>query len=451
MKRTLIISSIVAALGGLLFGFDTAVISGTTDWLQTFFDLSPFELGFTVSSALIGTIIGAMFIGPLADRFGRRYILFVLAILYFVSALGAGLAHNWHTFLIFRFIGGLGVGGASVVSPMYIAEISPAKYRGRLVAVAQLNIVFGILLAYMSNYIISTMNLGDWECRWMLLVQALPAVVFFALLFFTPRSPRWLIANSFVDEARGVLEKVGTDSGNIEKEIEDIKASIKTESQKKREPLFIKKYRKLIFLAITIAAFNQLSGINAILYYAPNIFTLAGFGKGSALMGSMGVGAVMFIFTIAAMAVMDSMGRKKIMIIGSIGYIVSLGAITWAFYTNPDPEHFSDAGGMVVLVGLLLFVAAHGFGQGSVIWVYLSEIFPNKVRGRGQSLGTTTHWLFAATTSWTFPLMTKYSTSGMFLFFTLCMVAQLFWAIFIMPETKNISLEEMQEKLGVTD
>jgi sugar porter (SP) family MFS transporter len=449
MKRTLILSSIVAALGGFLFGFDTAVISGTTDWLKQIFELSSLELGFTVASALIGTIIGAMFIGPFTDKYGRRYILFILAVFYFVSALGSGLAWSWHSFIIFRFIGGLAVGGASVVSPMYIAEISPAKFRGRLVAVAQLNIVFGIMIAYFTNFIIAGMNLGDIEWRWMLIIETVPAAFFFLFLFATPRSPRWLIAKNLVGEARTVLEKCGTDSGDIEKEIIDIQNSLSSDKQKKREPLFIKKYKKPILLAIAIAAFNQLSGINAILYYAPSIFTMAGFGKGSALLSSMGVGGVMFIFTIAALLVMDSMGRKKIMIIGSIGYIISLGAIAWTFLSN-DADNFSKEGGITVLIGLLVFVAAHGFGQGSVIWVYLSEIFPNKVRGRGQSLGTSVHWILAATTSWTFPFLTEISGGYTFVVFTFFMILQLIWVLAVMPETKGISLEEMEEKLGIT-
>jgi hypothetical protein len=279
-------------------------------------------------------------------------------------------------------------------------------------------------------------------------LEKISADQFFVFLFATPRSPRWLIANNIVNEARIVLEKCGTDSGDIEKEIIDIQKSLTSDKQKKREPLFVKKYKKPILLAIAIAAFNQLSGINAILYYAPHIFTMAGFEKGSALLSSMGVGGVMFIFTIAAMAVMDSMGRKKIMIIGSIGYIISLGSIAWAFLTN-NPENFSEQGSTIVLIGLLVFVAAHGFGQGSVIWVYLSEIFPNKVRGRGQSLGTSIHWILAATTSWTFPFLTEISGGYTFVVFTFFMVLQLIWVLTVMPETKGISLEEMEKKLGI--
>ena len=323
MKRTLVLSSVVAALGGLLFGFDTAVISGTTSWLSSTFDLSKFELGFTVASALIGTIIGALVIGKLSDRYGRRYVLFILAVLYFISALGSGFAWDWYSFLIFRLIGGLGVGGASVVSPMYIAEISPAKIRGKMVAVAQLNVVLGMLLAYLSNYTINSLELGAVEWRWMFGVEAVPAALFFIFLFTTPRSPRWLVTNNLVDEAKTVLDKCGTDSGNVADEIKNIQLSLDLQHHSIKEPFFTKKYRTPIMLAVLLALFNQLSGINAVLYYAPDIFSMVGFGTGAALLNSMGIGGVFFIFTIAAMAVIDKMGRKKIMIVGSIGYIIS--------------------------------------------------------------------------------------------------------------------------------
>ena len=447
MKRTLISSAIVAALGGLLFGFDTAVISGTTTWLSTTFDLSKFELGFTVASALIGTIIGALVIGKLSDRYGRRYVLFILALLYFISALGSGFAWDWYSFLIFRLIGGLGVGGASVVSPMYIAEISPAKIRGKMVAVAQLNVVLGMLLAYLSNYTINSLELGAVEWRWMFGVEAVPAALFFIFLFTTPRSPRWLVTNNLVDEAKTVLDKCGTDSGNVDDEIKNIQLSLDLQHHSIKEPFFTKKYRTPIMLAVLLALFNQLSGINAVLYYAPDIFSMVGFGTGAALLNSMGIGGVFFIFTIAAMAVIDKMGRKKIMIVGSIGYIISLSTIAWAFLKYGD--NFSEAGSMIVLISVFLFVASHAFGQGSVIWVYLSEIFPNRVRGRGQSLGTTTHWIAAAVISWTFPLIAEVSGGYTFAFYAFCMVLQLLWVIFKMIETKGISLEEIQKQLGI--
>lgn len=447
MKKTLLFASVVAALGGLLFGFDTAVISGTTSWLTTEFNLTKFELGFTVASALIGTIIGALAIGKLSDKYGRRYVLFVLALLYLISALGSAIAWDWHSFIFFRLVGGIGVGGASVVSPMYIAEISPAKLRGRLVAIAQLNIVLGMLLAYLSNYLISSMELGALEWRWMFGVEALPAFVFFMFLFTTPRSPRWLIAQNLISEAKKVLQKCGTDSGNIDLEVKVIQESLALQNHLVKEPFFTKKYRTPIMLAVLLALFNQLSGINAVLYYAPDIFNMAGFGKSAALLNSMGVGGVFFVFTVAAMAVIDRIGRKKLMIIGSIGYIISLSTIAWAFFTYGT--NFTQTGSMVVLGSIFLFIASHAFGQGAVIWVYLSEIFPNRVRGRGQSLGTATHWIAAAAISWTFPLIAEVSGGYTFAFYALCMVLQLLWVVFSMLETKGISLEEIQKKLNI--
>ena len=447
MKKTLLISTFVAALGGLLFGFDTAVISGTTQMLKGVFELTSFQLGFTVASALIGTIIGAIFIGRPADKYGRRSVLFLLAILYFVSAIGSASANDWYSFLIFRFIGGIGVGGASVVSPMYIAEISPAKLRGRLVAVAQLNVVFGMLLAYFSNYIIAGLELGLVEWRWMFGVEAVPAALFFILLFANPRSPRWLISKEKIEEARLVLSKCGSDSGNIEDEIIQIQKSLDLSHHSTKEPLFIKKYRVPIMLAFAIAIFNQLSGVNAVLYYAPHIFKMAGFGKSSSLLNSMVIGGMFFIFTIAAMAVIDKMGRKKIMLIGSIGYIVSLGILAWAFFTYGT--EFTENGSYIVLGSLLLFAASHAFGQGSVIWVYISEIFPNRVRAKGQSLGSTTHWVAAALISWSFPLIAEISGGYAFAFYAVCMVAQLIWVVTVMRETKGISLEDIQKQMGI--
>lgn len=444
MKKTLIISTIVAALGGLLFGFDTAVISGTTSWLSLEFGLSSFELGFTVASALIGTIVGALYFGKLSDIYGRRYILFILAFLYFISAIGSSVSLNWYSFIIFRFIGGLAVGGASVVSPMYIAEVSPAKYRGRLVAVSQLNIVFGMLLAYFSNYIISGFDLGSVEWRWMFGVEAIPALLFFILLFTTPRSPRWLIAKGFIKEAEEVLSKCGSDYGNTSQEIIEITNSLDIEKDSLNEKFFTSKYKIPIMLAITLALFNQFSGINAVLYYAPEIFSMAGFGKNASLLNSMGIGGVFFVFTIAAMALIDRIGRKKLLIYGSIGYIISLTVISWAFfYYGKD---FTSFGSNIVVISILVFSASHSFGQGAVIWVYLSEIFPNRVRARGQSLGSVTHWVAAAVISWTFPLIAEISGGYTFAFYALCMLAQLIWVIYYIRETKGLSLEEIQKQ-----
>lgn len=441
MKPALLGASIVAALGGLLFGFDTAVISGTTAWLKSVYGLNDFWLGFTVSSALIGTIIGSIGVGRPADALGRKGILFILAVFYFLTAVGCALAWNWWSFVFFRFLGGLAVGGASVVSPMYIAEISPARYRGRLVAITQFNIVLGILLAYLSNYIISGMQLGANECRWMFGVQAFPAVVFFLLLFLTPQSPRWLLAKRRVEEARTVLERCGTDTGSVDAAIKEIQNSLDLEHHTLHEPLFRSKYRRPILLAVAIAMFNQLSGINALIYYTAHIFTMAGYGATDALLQSVMIGFTNLIFTIAAMIVIDHFGRRKLMLVGSIGYILSLSTAAYSFYTG--------AGGELLLAGLVVFIAAHAFGQGAVIWVFISEVFPNRIRARGQALGSFTHWVMAAAISWTFPMIAAVSGWMTFAFYALCMVGQLFWVLSVMPETKGISLEQIQKDLGI--
>ncbi len=441
LSRTLLRSAIVAGLGGLLFGFDTAVISGTTDWLRKEFILSEFTLGFTVASALMGTIIGALVAGKPADVVGRRAVLFVLAILFFISAIGCALAWNWEMFIIFRFIGGLGVGGASVLSPLYIAEISPAKYRGRLVAIMQFNIVLGILLAYLSNYIIGSLSLGENECRWMFGVMAVPAAAFYLLLFLTPQSPRWLMAKERVEEARSVLQMCCGEAGDVEEEIEEIQTSLDLQHHRLEEPLFCLKYRKPILLAVAIAAFNQLSGINALIYYTAHIFQMAGYGTTDALLQSVIIGFTNLVFTMAAMAVIDNFGRRNLMLIGSIGYIISLSAAAYSFYT--------ETGGKMLLASLIVFIASHAFGQGAVIWVFIGEIFPNRVRARGQALGSFTHWLMAALISWTFPIIAAQSGGHAFAFYALCCVGQLIWVVIYMPETKGISLEKIQQKFGI--
>ncbi|HOX57955.1 MAG TPA: sugar porter family MFS transporter [Candidatus Paceibacterota bacterium] len=437
----LLTSAIVAALGGLLFGFDTAVISGTTDWLKSQFTLTDFSLGFTVSSALVGTIIGSVVVGKPADALGRRGVLFLLAILFFVSAIGCALAWDWWSFMLFRFLGGLAVGGASVVSPMYIAEISPAQFRGRLVAITQFNIVLGILLAYLSNYIIGSLYPGPNECRWMFGVMAAPSALFFCLLFITPQSPRWLIARGRDAEARAVFEKCGTDLGNVEEEIKEIQASLDLQHHRLEEPFFCRKYLKPILLAVAIAAFNQLSGINALIYYTAHIFKMAGAGAESALLQSVIIGVTNLVFTMAALAVIDHFGRRRLMLVGSFGYILSLSAAAYAFYTN--------TGGKLLLISLLVFIASHAFGQGAVIWVFISEIFPNRVRARGQALGSFTHWIMAAAISWTFPIIAAKSGGHTFAFYAVCMVGQLLWVWFLMPETKGVSLEQIQKRLGI--
>ena len=441
LSPTLLRSAVVAGLGGLLFGFDTAVISGTTEWLRREFILNDFMLGFTVASALIGTIIGSIAVGKPADTVGRRGVLYVLAVLFIVSSIGCGMAWTWGMFIAFRFIGGLAVGGASVVSPLYIAEISPAAYRGRLVAITQLNIVVGILLAYLSNYIIGSLHIGANECRWMFGVMAVPSTVFFLLLFLTPQSPRWLVAKGRVEEGRMVLQLCGTDAGNVEEEIRDIQASLDLTHHTLEERFYQAKYRKPIMLAVAIAAFNQLSGINALIYYTAFIFKMAGYGATDALLQSVIIGFTNLIFTIAAMAILDQFGRRNLMLIGSIGYILSLSAAAYSFY--------SGTGGKMLLGSLIVFIASHAFGQGAVIWVFIGEVFPNRVRARGQALGSFTHWVMAALISWTFPIIAAQSGGHAFAFYAVCCVGQLLWVIFIMPETKGISLEKIQMKLGI--
>ncbi len=447
-------SSLVAALGGLLFGFDTAVISGTIDGLQSQFDLTPTGKGFAVASALIGTVIGSIAVGRPTDRFGRRATMFALAALYFVSAVGCALAWDLNSLLVFRLIGGLGVGGASVVSPMYIAEISPARIRGRLVALAQFNIVFGVLLAYLSNYVVAQLHTGGFEWRIMFGVEAIPAAAYFVLLFGVPRSPRWLVAQTRVEEARAVLHLVGTDEGTtVDGEITAIQDSLASERDALKEPFFQRKYSKPIFLAVAIAMFNQLSGINAILYYAPDIFKAAGLGKDAALLNSVGIGFVNLLVTMLALAVIDNFGRRRLMIVGSIGYIVSLGAVAWAFYTQgttgPDGRGFTSTGSTTVLIGLIVFIGAHAFGQGAVIWVFISEIFPNSVRARGQALGTFTHWIMAAVISQTFPMIAEAAGGHVFAFYAICMIGQLIWVLTLMPETKGVPLEQIERTLGI--
>jgi len=402
---------------------DCAVISGAEQTLQKLFHPAAglsetaqrFWHGFLVASALIGTIIGSVAVGKPADRLGRRATMFVLALLYLVSAVGSAFAWDWYSFVIARFIGGLAVGGASVVSPMYIAEISPARVRGRLVALAQFNIVFGILLAFLSNFLIGSLGLDKEALEWRLMfgVEAIPAAVYFALLFVTPRSPRWLVAMGREDEARAVLQRVGTDVASVGEELEEIRRSLARERDSLREPFFQAKYLKPILLAFAIAAFNQLSGINAILYYSKRIFETAGFGASASLLASVGLGTVNLIFTMMALAVIDLAGRKKLMLFGSIGYIISLSATAAAFYSQSQlvqneagemVRQISSTGGWIVLASLIVFIASHAFGQGAVIWVFISEVFPNQVRARGQALGSFTHWAFNAAISWTFPV-----------------------------------------------
>jgi sugar porter (SP) family MFS transporter len=440
-QRTVLFSTLVAALGGLLFGFDTAVISGTTESLQGVFALDEFWLGFAVASALIGTIIGAFAVGRPTERWGRKRILIVLAVLYFVSAVGSALAQTLAIFVAFRFIGGLAVGAASVVAPMYIAEISPARLRGRLVAVNQLNVVFGILLAFLSNYLIAQVAADGVAWRWMFGVEAFPAAAFFVLLFLIPESPRWLVKQGRVGEGRAVLMRVG--EADVERELAEIEASLQTGEGRSGAALFQRRYARPILLAWTVAMFNQLSGINALMYYAPRIFQSAGAAADEALLQSVAVGGTNLVFTLLALTVIDRFGRRPLLMIGGLGAAAAL-ALTAAGFYSPGTA------GPLVLIGLLGFIAFHAIGQGAVIWVFISEIFPNRIRGKGQALGSFTHWFMAAAISWTFPVMAQASGGHAFAFFSAMMLLQFFFAWKIMPETKGVSLEELEVRLGVS-
>jgi len=438
LNGNLMKSTIVAGLGGLLFGFDTAVISGTTGNLTAVYHLSARLLGVTVSAALIGTIIGSMCAGIPGDKFGRRDSLRVMAVLYVVSALGCAFAWNWDAMVFFRFLGGLGIGGSSVLGPMYIAEIAPANWRGRLVGVFQFNVVGGILVAYLSNFLIGMMGFDiDKEWRWMLGVAAVPAALFFVLLFTIPRSPRWLVKRQRIEQAREVLREIGDE--HYEEDLREIVASIDAEHGRADEPLFSRKYAFPIFLAVTIGFFNQLSGINAILYYLNDIFAFAGFSKISGDLQAVIVGLTNLIFTVIAMSIIDQIGRKKLLLIGAVGTAACLAGVAAIFATNRHQQLL-----LWLLVG---FIACFAFSQGSVIWVYISEVFPNRVRAKGQSLGTLSHWLMNAAISFAFPSLAAWSRSIPFMFFAAMMVLQFFVVLFVYPETKGITLEEMQKKL----
>jgi sugar porter (SP) family MFS transporter len=438
LNSYLLRSTVVAALGGLLFGFDTAVIAGTTHALTQTFHLSPAALGFTVSAALWGTILGSILAGIPGDAFGRRDSLRILAVLYLISALGCATAWSWSSLVFFRFIGGLGIGGSSVLGPMYIAEVSPAKWRGRLVGLFQFNIVFGILLAYLSNYLVGTMQFAAAEWRWKLGVSAIPALLFLIMLFGIPRSPRWLVKKQRIAEARDVLRMTG--EKNFEQELHEIVVSIDAEHAAS-DALFTRKYAFPIFLAVSIGMFNQLSGINAILYYLNDIFAYAGFSKVSSDLQAVAIGATNLIFTMLAMAVIDRIGRKTLLLIGSVGTAACLAGVAAIFLTRQHQD---------LLVWLLIgYIAFFAFSQGAVIWVFLSEVFPNRVRAKGQSLGSFSHWAMNAIISLTFPLMAQASGGYPFVFFAAMMVLQFLVVLIFYPETKGLSLEEMQRKLGI--
>ncbi len=424
--------SISAALGGFLFGFDTAVISGAEQTLQKLWNSTPAQHGLTVSIALIGTVIGSLIGGIPADKYGRKKTLYLVAILYLVSALGSSLAFDWYSFLIFRFIGGMGVGISSVVAPMYISEISPANNRGRLVALFQFNIVLGILISYLSNFLITGSFAEDW--RWMLGVEALPAVLFLISIFTIPESPRWLITKkNNIGAARPTLELIA--EGNVEVLIAHIQSATSDVSSSFNR-LFSGSFKRPVTLAILIAMFNQLSGINAIIYYAPRVFEMAGLGTESALLSSAGIGLVNLISTMIGLTLIDKYGRKSLMFVGSLGLIAALALASEAF--------FSERTGIAVPVYLFMFIAFFAFSQGAVIWVFISEIFPNSVRARGQALGSFTHWIMAAIIAYIFPYFAQTFGGGTtFAFFAVMMVLQLLFVMKMMPETKGKSLEEL--------
>jgi sugar porter (SP) family MFS transporter len=440
MNANLLKSTVVAALGGLLFGFDTAVISGATGALTNTYSLTPAMLGFTVASALWGTVLGSILAGAPADRYGRRAALQALAVLYVISAAGCAFAWNWYALIAFRCIGGLAIGGSSVIGPMYIAEIAPAAKRGRLVGFFQFNIVSGILLAYFSNYLLGLAGFGADEWRWKLGVAGFPAALFLAALFTIPQSPRWLVRNGQAAQAREVFARIG--DPDPDGEVRDIVESIAAEQRQHSEPLFCRAHRLPIYLAISIGVFNQLTGINAILYYLNDIFERAGFNKVSSDLQAVAIGGTNLLFTIVAMSVIDRLGRKKLLLTGAAGTGACLAGVAVIFSMGSHEN---------LLVWLLVgFIAFFAFSQGAVIWVYLSEVFPNLVRAKGQSLGSFTHWIMNALISAVFPVVAAWSKPAPFAFFAAMMALQFVVVLFTYPETKGITLEAMQKKLVST-
>jgi sugar porter (SP) family MFS transporter len=441
LNPQLLRSAGVAALGSFLFGFDTAVISGATEALRLAYGLSAQMLGLTVASALLGTIVGSIAVGPPAEAYGRRPVLRALAVLYVVSALGCGFAWNWSALVFFRFVGGLAIGGSSVAAPMYIAEIAPAEVRGRLVALSQLNIVVGILVAYLSNSIVELLMGGPESVAWrvMLGAPALPAAIFYLLILGVPESPRWLMRQRRADEAEAVLVRVGCAAPKAL--VAEIAESLRRETVAADEPFFTRKYRTPILLAVMVATFNQLSGINALIYYTADIFAMAGAGRASALWQSVTIGLTNLVFTVLAMTVIDRVGRKRLLLVGSLGLAACLFVAAYAF------EY--EIGGALLLASLIGYIAFFAFSQGAVIWVYLAEIFPNRVRARGQALGSFTHWVWAAAVSWTFPVVAESSGGLPFAVFGAMMLLQFVMVLVFLPETKGVSLEQIQRRLGI--
>jgi sugar porter (SP) family MFS transporter len=433
MKATL-----TGALGGLLFGFDTVVISGAIDALVKLYGLSPQGKGWTVAIALIGTVVGSFGAGVVGQKLGGRETLRITAVLYVVSAVGSALAWNWPALMVFRFIGGLGIGASSVLGPVYIAELAPAKWRGRLVGAFQFNVVFGILVAYTSNYVIRTMHLGAAEWRWQVGVAAVPAIGFLALLFGIPRSPRWSASKDRIDEALAVLKLMG--EPDPEGELADIRAALQQEHATAHEPVFQWKYRYPLFLAITIGAFNQLAGINAILYYLPSIFASAGFTQISGDKQAIAIGFTNLIFTMVGMSMIDKLGRKTLLLVGAAGTASCLAAVSWLFTSHSHP-------GALVWI-FVTYIAFFALSQGAVIWVYIGEVFPNAVRSKGQGVGNASHWIMNTIIALEFPvLVVSLGRSAPFTFFAAMTAVQFVVVLFVYPETKGQTLEALQRKL----
>jgi SP family arabinose:H+ symporter-like MFS transporter len=426
--------SITAALAGFLFGFDTVVISGADKKLQELWHTSDvFHGSVVMAMALWGTVIGAIFGGIPTNEIGRKKTLIWIGVLFLVSAIGSALANDPYTFAFFRFLGGLGIGASTIAAPAYVSEIAPAKDRGRLVSLYQFNIVLGILMAFLSNYLLRDVGENAW--RWMIGVMAFPSFFYMIIVFAIPESPRWLLSKSRTEDAKKVLQQINPDA-KIEELIAEL--HIGEDSHSKGETIFLKKYRFPLILAFLIALFNQLSGINAFLYYAPRIFAEAGLEESAALMSSIGIGLTNLVFTLFGVFLIDVLGRKVLMYIGSIGYIISLGLVSLAFFLKWE--------GMAVPVFLFMFIASHAIGQGAVIWVFISEIFPNHLRASGQAFGSSTHWVLAAIIPSMVPFLFSTIGAGMvFLIFALMMVFQLLFVMFLMPETKGKSLEELQQ------
>lgn len=439
LNALLLRSMTVAALGGLLFGFDTAVIAGTTHGLTLAFHLSPGTLGLTVSVALFGTVVGALTAGAPGQRFGCRTVLRATALLYFISAIGCAFCWSWPSLIAFRFLGGLGIGGSSVLGPVYMAELAPANRRGRLVGLFQLSIVAGVLIAYLSNYFLAGRFAESAAWRWEFGVASLPGLLFFFLLFKVPHSSRWLAAKGRLGETLEVLRHLGAE--NPEKEVAAIQASLQASLGNKPEPLFQRKYALPIFLAVSIGVFNQLSGINAVLYYLNDIFRAGGYNGASSGLQAAAVGLLNLVATLLAMMVIDRVGRRTLLLAGSIGMVIGLSSIA-SVMLGRVPNSF-------LLPALAIYTFAFAFSQGAVIWVYISEVFPTSVRAKGQSLGASAHWITNALIAWTFPVIAAHSHAYPFLFFAAMMAVQFFVVRLIYPETKQLSLEQVQKQLEV--